>query len=32
MQYRDLRDFISGLEQRSELKRIQVPVLSLIHI
>ncbi|BCQ65700.1 hypothetical protein PBOI14_74500 [Pseudomonas sp. Boi14] len=26
MQYRDLRDFISGLEQRSELKRIQVPV------
>ena len=26
MQYRDLRDFISGLEQRGELKRIQVPV------
>ena len=26
MQYRDLRDFISGLEKRGELKRIQVPV------
>jgi 4-hydroxy-3-polyprenylbenzoate decarboxylase len=25
MQYRDLRDFIRGLEQRGELKRIQVP-------
>jgi len=26
MQYRDLRDFIRGLEQRGELKRIQVPI------
>ncbi|MCC7182463.1 MAG: 4-hydroxy-3-polyprenylbenzoate decarboxylase [Rhodocyclaceae bacterium] len=26
MQYRDLRDFISQLEQQGELKRVQVPV------
>ena len=37
MQYRDLRDFIRGLEARGELKRIKAPVspileLSLIHI
>lgn len=32
MQYRDLRDFISGLEQRGELKRIQVPVSPVLEM
>ncbi len=32
MQYRDLRDFISGLEQRGELKRIQVPVSPILEM
>ncbi|MFP4161829.1 MAG: 3-octaprenyl-4-hydroxybenzoate decarboxylase, partial [Ectothiorhodospira sp.] len=26
MKYRDLREFIRGLEERGELQRIQVPV------
>jgi 4-hydroxy-3-polyprenylbenzoate decarboxylase len=32
MQYRDLRDFISGLEQRGELKRIQIPVSPVLEM
>ncbi len=32
MQYSDLRDFISGLEQRGELKRIQVPVSPVLEM
>ena len=32
MQYRDLRDFISGLEKRGELKRIQVPVSPVLEM
>ncbi len=32
MQYSDLRDFIRGLEQRGELKRIQVPVSPVLEM
>ena len=32
MQYRDLRDFIRGLEQRGELKRIQVPISPVLEM
>ena len=32
MQYRDLRDFIRGLEQRGELKRIAVPVSPVLEM
>jgi len=32
MQYTDLRDFIRGLEQRGELKRIQVPVSPVLEM
>ena len=32
MQYTDLRDFISGLEQRGELKRIQAPVSPILEM
>ncbi len=32
MQYTDLRDFISGLEQRGELKRIQTPVSPILEM
>ena len=32
MQYRDLREFISGLEQRGELKRIQTPVSPVLEM
>ncbi|MDO8697774.1 MAG: UbiD family decarboxylase, partial [Pseudomonas sp.] len=32
MQYRDLRDFIRGLEQRGELKRIQTPVSPVLEM
>lgn len=32
MQYSDLRDFIAGLEQRGELKRIQVPVSPVLEM
>ena len=32
MQYRDLRDFIRGLEQRVELKRIQVPISPVLEM
>ncbi len=32
MQYTDLRDFICGLEQRGELKRIQVPVSPVLEM
>lgn len=32
MQYSDLRDFIRGLEQRGELKRIQVPISPVLEM
>lgn len=32
MQYTDLRDFIRGLEQRGELKRIQIPVSPVLEM
>ena len=32
MQYSDLRDFIRGLEQRGELKRIQIPVSPVLEM
>ena len=32
MQYSDLRDFIRGLEQRGELKRIQIPVSPILEM
>ena len=32
MQYSDLRDFIKGLEQRGELKRIQTPVSPILEM
>ena len=32
MQYRDLRDFIRGLEQRGELKRISAPVSPVLEM
>lgn len=32
MQYSDLRDFIKGLEQRGELKRIQTPVSPVLEM
>ncbi|MFP5422497.1 MAG: hypothetical protein ACLGID_13665, partial [Gammaproteobacteria bacterium] len=32
MQYRDLRDFIRGLEARGELKRIQTPVSPVLEM
>src|SRR5690606_38332566 len=32
MQYSDLRDFIKGLEQRGELKRIQPPVSPVLEM
>ena len=32
MQYRDLRDFIRGLEQRGELKRIQTPISPVLEM
>ena len=32
MQYRDLRDFISGLEQRGELKRISTGVSPVLEM
>ncbi|NLZ79360.1 MAG: 3-octaprenyl-4-hydroxybenzoate decarboxylase, partial [Gammaproteobacteria bacterium] len=32
MQYTDLRDFIRGLEQRGELKRITVPVSPILEM
>ena len=32
MQYRDLREFLRALEQRGELKRIQVPVSPVLEM
>eukprot|EP00730_Choanoeca_flexa_P013296 TRINITY_DN5167_c0_g1_i2.p2 TRINITY_DN5167_c0_g1~~TRINITY_DN5167_c0_g1_i2.p2 ORF type:complete len:108 (+),score=3.36 TRINITY_DN5167_c0_g1_i2:65-388(+) len=32
MQYSDLRDFIKGLEQRGELKRIQTPISPVLEM
>ena len=32
MQYRDLREFIAALEQRGQLKRIQVPVSPVLEM
>ncbi|HKM27667.1 MAG TPA: hypothetical protein VJY57_09535, partial [Thiopseudomonas sp.] len=32
MQYTDLRDFISGLEQRGELKRIHTPISPILEM
>ena len=32
MQYRDLRDFISALEQRGELKRVAAPVSPVLEM
>ena len=32
MQYTDLRDFISGLEQRGELKRILTPISPILEM